>query len=132
MSTVASRKLEVEVVANSNVKKKFDIPEPLGLLEEGEENADNWVMRIINQKDGDKRITWNSENFSSIRAAKKVFDELLATGFVPYVIDQDTGEATKLVMDEFDPFAEEVMMKEEAKPRRREMIMSPEHMLAGG
>ena len=132
MSTVISRKLEIDVIANSNAKKEFDIPEPLGLLEEGQENDDNYVMRIINQRDGDKRITWNSESFSSIRAAKKLFDELLEEGFVPYVVDQDSGQSTKLCMDEFDPFAEEVVMKEEARSRRREMVMSPEHMLAGG
>ena len=93
MSTVA-RTLEIDVIANSRVKKEFDIPEPLGLLEGDQENNDNCVMRIINQRDGDKRITWNSENFASIRAAKELFDELLQQGFVPYVVSQDSGEVT--------------------------------------
>lgn len=132
MSTVLARKLEIDVIAGSNLKKEFDIPESLGLLEEGQENSDNYVMRIINQRDGDKRITWDSENLRSIRAAKTLFDELLQQGFVPYVVDQGTGQATKMCMDEFDPFAEEVVMKEEVRSRRREVIMSPEHMLAGG
>lgn len=135
MNVAAPKYLEISIIGRSNLTKKFEISPELGLLEDGQEPAPNeWTMRIINSKDGDKRITWDADNFPSISAAKELFDKLIADGFVPYVVGDD-GLTTKLVMDEFNPFAEEVVMKEEAKrkaPAKREVVMSPEHMLAGG
>jgi len=150
-----SRTLEVETLAFSNVKKTFDINELLGLPNDDNLKPFERMMRIINQKDGDKRITWNSSNVKSIQAAKDLFDELLTEGFVPYVVGGD-GLPTKVVMEEFDPFAETISMEEmekepqpeqkvieqkvekkvieqkSKKSKSKELVMSPEHLLKGG
>ena len=66
------------------------------------------LFRIINQKDGDKRIVWNSKVLQEITHAKDLFNELLAEGLVPHRVDP-LGKQTDTVMKKFDPTAEEVI-----------------------
>ncbi|MHA1948255.1 MAG: hypothetical protein ACW99G_02665 [Candidatus Thorarchaeota archaeon] len=112
-----------------------DIPIPSGIrvLNDGEEAGENdIILRIITQPDGDKRLVWDSTDFAQIADARELFNDLIAEGMQPYIIGEK-GEVTKIVMDEFDALAEQVMMidKGSTKPRT-EIIASPVKALAGG
>lgn len=65
-------------------------------------------FRILNSKDGDKRVIWDSLNLEEIRDAHKFFNELVDKGMVPYKVDPK-GKKTAEVMREFDPTAEEIL-----------------------
>jgi len=84
------------------------------------------LFRILHQDFGDKRLIWDVSDFSQIAEARQIFKDLIAEGFVPYIIDKITGEPTNMPMANFDPMAEEVFMEE------REIIMSPMHSAVGG
>lgn len=66
------------------------------------------MFRILSQKDGDRRVVWCRRVIKEIKAAKKMFMDLLSKGMVPYKVGVD-GKASVEVMDEFDPCAEEVI-----------------------
>jgi len=65
-------------------------------------------FRILSQKDGDKRVVWNRMVMAEIKAAKKMFMDLLKQGMVPYKVGVD-GKAMVEEMQEFDATAEEVI-----------------------
>ncbi len=65
-------------------------------------------FRIMSQADGDRRVVWCRMVIAEIRAAKKMFMDLISKGMTPYKVGVD-GKATADVMDEFDPTAEEVI-----------------------
>ncbi len=83
------------------------------------------LIRILHQEYGDKRLMWDTENFTQIREAQEIFKKLIAQGFVPYIIGRD-GEPTSMPMAEFEPMAGEVFMEE------REIIMVPMQHAVGG
>lgn len=66
------------------------------------------TFRIMTPEDGDRRIVWDRRNEIQLADAKKLFDELVEQGLVPYKVDSK-GKATTKVMDQFDPEAEEVI-----------------------
>jgi len=70
--------------------------------------ADFGCFRILSQKDGDKRVVWCRKVIAEIKAAKKMFMDLISKGMTPYKVGVN-GAATSVVMDEFDPLAEEVI-----------------------
>jgi hypothetical protein len=72
------------------------------------EAADMGIFRIMTPKDGDKRVVWCRKVIEEIKAAKKMFMDLVTSGMVPYRVGVD-GKASANVMDEFDPLAEEVI-----------------------
>src|SRR5271155_2225066 len=101
--------LEVPVVKNSNIIEKIGIPDSLRVLKDKEVISKNHrVFRILNPKDGDKRVVWDSRDLDQIEDAKVMFDECVEKGLVPYCVGRD-GKATNEVMDEFDAEAEEVI-----------------------
>ena len=70
--------------------------------------ADFGCFRIMSQEDGDKRVVWCRKVIAEISAAKQMFMDLLSKGMIPYKVGVG-GQATSVVMDEFDPTAEEVI-----------------------
>lgn len=128
---------ELEICVLGNVSKKIEIPSRLRILDPSDDaSALSWfpdmcVIRIINQKDGDKRIVWDGGSFDEIRDAKELFDNLIEEGMIPYCVDPN-GKKSPEVMTEFDPGAEEVVMSEDKRPKKREIVMAPQKMLAGG
>jgi len=118
-----AQKLKVTLLAAGskpgNLEQEIDVPDTLRFLEDGETvPPGHCIMRIVNQKDGDKRVVWDSRDMRQIADAKETFDKLVAEGLVPYRVDPQ-GRKTPEVMSEFDATAEEI-------------IFSPIHALAGG
>lgn len=72
------------------------------------EASDMRCFRVMTPKDGDKRLVWCRRIIDEIKAAKKMFIDLITEGMVPYRVGVD-GVASAEVMDEFDPTAEEVI-----------------------
>ena len=109
---VSDREIEIYPIKGSNVSVKIPIPDGLGVgtgipwsTIEGKLYG---VMRVMTPKDGDKRITWNNQDFAQIRQAKETFDRLVLEGLVPYRVGIG-GRATSEVMPEFDPYAQEIV-----------------------
>lgn len=101
--------LKVSVFAHQKGDIDLDIPASLGILEDGAPKEHGFgVLRIINQKDGDKRIVWNSRIIEEISDAKDMFNKLVSEGFVPYCVDI-LGKKMASIMKEFDPRAEEII-----------------------
>lgn len=98
----------ISVVEGSTLRTALP-PTELRCLEDGEKLADGCNMfRILDTQHGDKRVVWNRRNLPEIRSAKKMFDELVTEGLVPYRVDVG-GVRTNSVMQEFDATAEEVL-----------------------
>ena len=106
---VAERTVEISPVKGGK-GKKIEIPESLSILDDPKDvpPAGCGIFRIMTPKDGDKRIVWDNRSFAQIKDAKDTFNKLVAEGLVPYRTGVD-GKATSEVMDEFDPYAEEVI-----------------------
>lgn len=98
---------------------KCEIPDQLKVVEDvkGVAPAGHGMFRILS-KDGDTRVVWNRYSIAEVREAKSMFDDLIAKGMVPYQVDAN-GQSTPVVMQEFDPSAEEV-------------IFMPIQMIVGG
>ncbi|MCK9459560.1 MAG: hypothetical protein M0R80_07970 [Proteobacteria bacterium] len=114
MSTV----VDVPVIQGSNLKAQIEIPETLQVVQDAKPPRGYGMFRILNSKDGDKRVVWNSDVLAEIRDAKKMFDDLVASGLVPYKVG-DRGQRTPEIMKQFDPTAEEI-------------IFAPIHLARGG
>jgi hypothetical protein len=65
------------------------------------------MFHVMNQRDGDKRVVWNSDSLAEIQAAKEMFD-ILKKELTPYRVGVG-GKAMPDKMDEFDPMAEQVL-----------------------
>lgn len=103
--------VQVFAVGNkpSNLEQDISVPESLRLLEDGQTIPENsCLFRILTQKDGDKRIVWDNRHIGEINDAKMMFDQLVAAGMCPYVVDPN-GKKTPEPMSEFDPHAGEVV-----------------------
>lgn len=72
------------------------------------EVSDMRCFRVMTPADGDKRLVWCSRVIAEIKAAKKMYMGLIGEGMVPYKVGV-SGKASAVVMDEFDPRAEEVI-----------------------
>lgn len=134
MSTATTNTIEVNVLGR--LKKKIELPPGVRVLGPDESVPDGYdVIRLLHQDHGDIRIVWDSEDIGQITDAKETFNQLIEEGMVPYLVDPETGEATSIT-DEFDPFAEELVMKDDHRqPRqkkRKEIVATPQKMLAGG
>lgn len=93
----------------SNLEQDIAIPETLKILGDGEKQPEfSSLFRIITQKDGDKRIVWDNRNIGEINDAKKMFNDLVAAGMCPFVVDP-SGKKSPTPMAEFDPHAGEVI-----------------------
>lgn len=66
------------------------------------------VMRIMDPKEGDLKIVWDSDNTDEVAQAKKTFDELRKKGMAAFRVNKK-GEKTK-TLSEFDPDAEAMVL----------------------
>lgn len=95
-------------VVEGGVCLPYEIPANLKVWAGNQPPPQHGMIRIVNSKDGDKRVVWNSEVLAEIKDAKKMFDDMVAKGMVPYRIG-DKGQRTPTVMREFDAKAEEIV-----------------------
>ena len=98
--------ITLPLAPNSNLTATISIPDTLRVVEEVPPKAH--AFRVMTQKDGDKRIVWDSQSIPEIHAAKQLFNDLISQGLVPHRCDP-SGKTTPKVMDRFDPSAEEVV-----------------------
>jgi hypothetical protein len=99
--------LEITPLKNSSLRERIDFP--LKRLKDGEKVEEHFhVFRILTPEDGDVRVVWDRREMAQIRDAKKMFDDCIKKGLVPYKVGTD-GKATSEIMDEFDAKAEEVI-----------------------
>lgn len=100
--------IEVPVIDNGNAMVKVNIPEPLRVVDDVAPPPGHGIFQIVNWKDGDKRVVWDSNSLAEIRAAKEMFDDLKKQGLKPYKVGTG-GKASSDEMNEFDPMAEQVI-----------------------
>jgi hypothetical protein len=65
------------------------------------------VMAIMG-KSGDERITWNSNDQLDTARAKKIFDDLIASGHLAFRIKDGSTKGEQI--SEFDPKAQRLLM----------------------
>ena len=100
--------VEVPVIGGCNATVQVAIPPSLRVLDGAVPPPKHGVLHIVNWKDGDKRVVWDSGSLAEIQAAKTMFDNLRKEGLTPYKVGTN-GKATSERMEEFDPMAEQVM-----------------------
>ena len=109
MSTVAPRMISVPIVQGTNCREDVEVPDEIQILQDGEiAQKGHFRMSIIDDEKGDERLTWDSTDFSQLKAAKKLFVDLVKKGLKPFRVGIK-GKASSEVMAEFDPHAEEVI-----------------------
>ena len=99
--------VEVPLIGGCNLTVQVPIPKPLRVMDGVVPPPKHGVLHIVNWKDGDKRVVWDSGSLAEIQAAKQMFDELKKE-LTPYRVGTN-GKATSQRMEEFDPMAEQVM-----------------------
>jgi hypothetical protein len=110
-----SKTIDVSMVRagnrSGNLTDTLTIGDSLSVLDDPKAVAPPFhgTFRVMTPQDGDKRIIWDNRSSDQIREAKQTFDELIAKGLVPYKVEPSTGRASVEVMEEFDPYAEEVI-----------------------
>ena len=110
ISEAAPRFVEISPLRGSELSVKVRIP--AGLREVagyGSVPAGHCTMSVPTPQDGDKRFTWDPHHMGEIFEAKAFFDACIAEGLVPYQVDNTSGQATSVVMTEFDPHAGQVV-----------------------
>jgi hypothetical protein len=111
--------ITVAPLKGGSVKEHVTAGDCLGKIDLGDAiPAGCGVLRIPTEESGDERYTWDRRFADQTREAKRVFDELVAKGMVPYRVDS-RGQRTPKVMRKFDPHAEEI-------------VFAPIHRVAGG
>ena len=111
--------VDIPVLVGSTLTQPFEVPILLQITEDAKPPKGYGMFRIMNPKDGDKRVVWNNDSLGEIQAAKQMFDDLKHEGLQPYKVGKG-AKPTSEVMEEFDPMAEEV-------------VFLPKHtLLAGG
>ena len=101
--------LEIPTIKGS--RATVSIPAPnLGELDDPKATPPSGFgcFRVMTEKDGDKRYTWDRHDFAQIQEAKAFFDKCVAEGLVPHRVGVG-GKATADIMVEFDPLAEEIV-----------------------
>lgn len=62
---------------------------------------------VMNES-GDTRLSWDEDNEVEVAAARKMFDDLKAKGYVGYAMDKK-GEKGEVIRS-FDPSLEKIVM----------------------
>ena len=107
MSVAAPRTITVPVVEGTILRATVELPDEIQILE-GKQPKGLSCFRILDPEKGDERLTWDSRSFDQIKAAKKLFVDLVKKGLKPFRVGTN-GQATSEVMTEFDAHAEEVL-----------------------
>lgn len=92
----------------TNLKETVVIPPGLQRMKGARPDEHHGVFRILHPEFGDERLTWDSRDFEQIKAAKKMFLDLIKKGLKPFMVGRD-GKVSSKAMAEFDPRAEEVV-----------------------
>lgn len=100
-----------------SAREQVAIPPTLRRLKTGEKRPGGCGMFSVMTSDaGDDRLAWDARFPEQINDAKKMFNDLVAKGMVPYRVDPK-GKKSPVLMTEFDPWAEEVVFCPVEVPR---------------
>ncbi len=104
------RRISASVIKGGKLKAEILIPDTLSVLDDPrvKPGAGCGCLRILTPEDGDKRVVWDANRSDEIRDAKRLFNQLVEQGLVPYEVGAD-GKASPRVMSEFDATAEEII-----------------------
>tara|TARA_R110000868_G_scaffold14070_8_gene65636 strand:- start:935 stop:1303 length:369 start_codon:yes stop_codon:yes gene_type:complete len=103
------RTINLTTLANSSVREEIEVPDGIHIMTDVDEiPVGHNMFRILSQEKGDERLTWDSTSLRELQAAKQLFVNLIKRGLKPFRVGIN-GMATSSVMDEFDPYAEEVI-----------------------
>jgi hypothetical protein len=116
MSTATAKTITVPVLRGTPLREEVEVPDEIQILQDVPEG--HFCFRILDPEKGDERLTWDALDFRQIKAAKKLFVDLVKKGLKPFRVGTN-GKATSEAMSEFDPEAEEV-------------IFLPQALVAGG
>lgn len=110
MSTLTEDKSVIVINPMHTASVEVEIPSNLRVWGDTTRNLPpgHKLFRVINQKDGDKRIVWDSHSLAEINEAKRLFDNLVEQGMTPYAVDPQ-GKRSATVLAEFSPDAEEIV-----------------------
>lgn len=72
-----------------------------------EHNKQYGIFRILDQKEGDKRLVWNRLSLGDISEAERMFNSFIGEGLAAYRVGGDGKQGA--AMTKFDPTAEEVI-----------------------
>ncbi len=120
MTTIDSHVVEFSSFANSKATTKVKTTLQTATdenISKCERDKNIGLFRILNQKDGDKRLIWNRMNMGDIAEAEKMFNEFVKQGLAAYNVVPGGKSGSR--MERFDPTAEEV-------------IFLPLNLVAGG
>ena len=65
------------------------------------------IMRIMGVQ-GDTKLIWDKDNQDEVKAARKMFDDLMAKHFTAFAVDKKGLQGDKIT--EFDVNAEKIIM----------------------
>jgi hypothetical protein len=65
-------------------------------------------LRMMDVKEGDLKVVWDSEKKDEVAAAEEQFDSLIAKHYIAYSVDKK-GEKGKQIK-KFDPDAEKIIL----------------------
>lgn len=91
-------KTKLETTLESPSDEKFS---------EYEHNPKFGIFRIIDQREGDKRLVWNRMSIADIAEANNMFDQFIKQGLEAFRVGGNGKAGSR--MEKFDPTAEEVL-----------------------
>ena len=76
---------EISFKNDRDIWVSVEVPDGLEILDEGQVRPKTaGQFSILTAKDGDKRVVWDRLHLAQINAAKRMFDDLVKQGLVPY------------------------------------------------
>lgn len=110
MTTVATTRVNFSVIAKDKRTKSIEttLESPTDeTISQFEHNKQYGIFRILDQKEGDKRLVWNRLNMGDISEAERMFNSFIGEGLAAYRVGGDGKQGA--AMTKFDPTAEEVI-----------------------
>jgi len=66
------------------------------------------ALHVMDPKQGDLKVIWDSENEDEVELAERQFDEAKEKGFLAFKVKKDGGKGQQI--KEFDPDSEKIIM----------------------
>ena len=108
--TQVATKISFSLIANGrdhvSIETTLEAPND-AQMPQFEHNKQFGVFRILDQKEGDKRLVWNRLSLGDISEAERMFNQFSSQGLAPYRVGGDGRQGA--AMKSFDPTAEEVI-----------------------
>jgi hypothetical protein len=103
------RTIELPALSGSKLVTTIDVGDELrilGRLEEALPGRPTW--RVLTEKDGDVRLSWDVDDAAETREAMSTFKKLVDAGMKAYACDAK-GKPTRKELTAFDPAAGDIV-----------------------